>query len=564
MKKVFFYLIFIVIIGIALVSFWSYQKYFNKVEPEPLLFKVERGSIKEIVKVRGTVVSQKDFDLEFLFSGIVEKVFVKEGQQVNQNDFLMKLEITDFELEIRELTAQLAQVKANVRSQQAKLDELKKGARVEEIQIVETKLANSEKSLQDAVDSLEKIKEKAQANLDDAYSSALTAIQKTVIVGKSALLTLTDIQYAHFAGTDQDSIIVAEKKAIAVKALLGADNAGRMYTNSLSTLTGGAYSTVQKATVNLVYANIDLASSETFDALQKIKSAMEAVPVTSEWSLTEKTNMSAEKNNVSAEISTISNKQKTIITQKSANASSISSAEASVTGAKNILATAGDELILKKAGSTKEQITAQEAIVESGQADVQSVQAKIAGVQEKIKKSTLYAPADAKITKIWFEKQEIARPGQIAITLETSGHKIQTDVSELEIGKIRETDGNKVMVQFDAFPDLNLNGGVVSVEPKEIIKEGDKYYRVNIFIEPHNLEIRQGMSADLTILILSKDNILKIPELTIYKKDGKKFVTVFEGGRQKEVEIKTGISNGESIEIISGLNEGQIIAVFAD
>ncbi|MBI5023024.1 MAG: HlyD family efflux transporter periplasmic adaptor subunit [Candidatus Magasanikbacteria bacterium] len=564
MGKTSFYLIFTVVIGVALVSFWSYQKYFNKVEPEPLLFKVERGPIKEIVKVRGEVVSQKNFDLGFLFSGFVEKIFVKDGQQVNQNDPLLMLETTDFELEIRELVALLALSNANVKSQQAKLDELKKGIRVEEIQIVETKLVNSEKSLQDAADNLEKIKEKAQADLDDAYSNALTAIQKAVIVGKNALLTLTDIQYAHLLGTDQDAIAVAEKKAIAVKALLGADSAGRMFSNSLSILSGGAYSTVQKAAVNPVYVNIDSASLETLDALQKVKSALESVPVTFEWTSTEKINMSAEKNNVSAEISTISNRQKTIITQKSANASSISSAEAGVTGAKNTLATATDELILKRAGSTKEQITAQEAIVESGQANVQSVQARIAGVWEKIKKSTLYAPADAKITKVWFEKQELARPGQTAVTLETSGHKIQADVSELEIGKIREINGNKVLIQFDSFPDLNFNGEIISVEPKEIVKEGDKYYRVNVFIEPHDLEIRSGMSADLTILILSKDNILKIPELTIYKKDGKKFVTIFEESRQKEVEIKTGISNGESIEIISGLNEGQIVALFAD
>ena len=35
--------------------------------------------------------------------------------------------------------------------------------------------------------------------------------------------------------------------------------------------------------------------------------------------------------------------------------------------------------------------------------------------------------------------------------------------------------------------------------PKEIIKEGDKYYRTNIYVDEHGIEIRSGMNADLVI-----------------------------------------------------------------
>ena len=83
-EKISYYLIFIVIAGLVLVSFWVYQKYFSREETPPMLFKVERGDIREIIKVKGEAISQKEFNLEFPFSGIVEKVFVKEGEDVRQ------------------------------------------------------------------------------------------------------------------------------------------------------------------------------------------------------------------------------------------------------------------------------------------------------------------------------------------------------------------------------------------------------------------------------------------------------------------------------------------------
>ena len=146
----------------------------------------------------------------------------------------------------------------------------------------------------------------------------------------------------------------------------------------------------------------------------------------------------------------------------------------------------------------------------------------------------------------------------------TSGFKIQTDISELEIVKIKEKEGNFVIAKLDAFSDTEIKGKVFSIEPKEIVKDGDKYYRVNISIEQNNLEIRSGMSADLSIFVSSKDNVLKIPELAVVKKEGKNFVNVLEGKEQKEVEIKTGISDGEFIEITEGLTEGQTVVVSAE
>lgn len=522
MRKISYYLIFIVIAGSALIAFWVYQKYFEEEGPAPLFFTVERGGIREVIKVRGQVVAQKDFDLEFSFSGIVEEVFVKEGQEVYQGKPLVKLETTDFELERAQLEALLAQKRAN-------LDKLIAGPTGEDINVAEVKVANAETALEDA-------KKNFIDRLYDAFTKADDAIRNKVDQfissprSSSPQLNLPSGSDAQLESDIEWQRLLLENKLSAWKLSVAA----------LTTFSDFS-SFLEEAKTNL---------DDVRGFLDKVSLLLS---ITSAGATLSQTTLDGYRTDVS-----------TARTNVNTAIVNLTAAEEKLRTAESNLALAQKELSFKRAGTRSEDI-------EIAEAQVEETKSQIAATEEKIRKSTLYAPAAAKIVKVWFEEQELFRPGQAVISLSTSGHKIRADVSELEIGKIREVDSNDVLIKLDAFPGQEFKGRVVSVEPREIVKEGDKYYRVNVYLERHEEKVRSGMSADLDILISSKENILKIPELATYQKDGKKFVKVLEDKatvtrqvRYKEVEIETGISDGEAIEIIKGLSEGQIIAVFAD
>lgn len=155
----------------------------------------------------------------------------------------------------------------------------------------------------------------------------------------------------------------------------------------------------------------------------------------------------------------------------------------------------------------------------------------------------------------------------------TDGYKLQSDVSELDIAKVREQDGNNVRIVLDAFPNQQYDGKVVSVDAQEIIKTEDKYYRVNIIFDAAGANLRAGMSADATILSAMKKGVLRVPELAVYTDDRSKYVKVLLPGLDKAVSedslgrvpIKTGITDGDFVEITGGdLREGQIVAVSAE
>lgn len=538
MKKISYYLVFIVIIGIVFASFWGYQKYFKKKGPELLYFKVEMGSIQEIVKVRGEVAAEKDFDLEFPFAGIVKTIFVKEGQTAKKGDPLIKLETRDFELEKSQLEAKLSQGEAN-------LEKLIAGPTENDINILKTAKANAEETLNDAETNLKDVQAAAVNNLNQSYEDALNVLDDSYLEAYNSLNDSDLIQRTYFNGNDQEGLKVKGNRDKIKNAV------SKIKIRLDAVKNGVDYKDIDEALLEFKSS-----LNEIYDALSVIREQTETAVYRDSVSSTDKASLDTRKTNINAALSNIINSQQIISSAKLTNEANINAAEAKVDLAKGKVQSAKDALTLKMAGARSEDIK----IAES---KIQEIKSQISIIQEKIKKSTIFAPMDGKVVKIWLEERELFRPGAPAISLFSSGYKIQADVSELEIAKIKEgAEGNNVLIELDAFPGKKFESKVAFIEPKEVIKEGDKYYRINVYLNENEAALRSGMSADLTIYISFKDNALKIPEYAVYEKgSGKKFVKILENKKQKEVEVKTGISDGESIEIIEGLQEGQTVIV---
>ena len=511
MKKNSYYLVLIVIAGSVFVFFWIYQKYIKEEEPNFLLFNVERGAVQEVVKVRGEVVARQEFDLGFPFSGTIEGVFVKEGQTVNRNAPLMKLETTDFELEIKKLEAVFDQ-------KRAVLEKLIAGAAPEDIQVLETKVSNAEVALKESKNNLVDKLRDAFIKSDDAIRSKVDQFFNSPRSSDPKL---------NFSLADSQLKTDFERERTFVETLLVS---WKLETDRL-TASDNLASFTDAAKKNL-------AQIKSF--LDKAALILSVITASSNLS---QTTIDTYRSDISTARANIN----TAITNLSAAEEKLRTAESGVFLAQK-------ELAAKKAAARIED-------VEIAKAQIREIENQIAITEEKIKKSFIYAPGGAKILKVNFEKQEFYTAGQVAVSLSASDYKIQADVSELEIVKVRDINGNDVLARFDALPGQEFKGKVIFIEPKEIIKEGDKYYRVNVYLDKFTESLRPGMSADLIILISFKDEALKIPELAIYDKGGKKFVKILKDNQQKEIEVETGISDGENVEVISGLVEGQIVIV---
>ncbi|MEA3272694.1 MAG: efflux RND transporter periplasmic adaptor subunit [Patescibacteria group bacterium] len=530
------------VIVVLIIGGYFWNK--SKEEPEYDFIVVEKGDLTQEVSVTGQVKPAESVDLAFERSGKVGTVVVKIGDIVTSGQLLASL-ING------ELASDLLQKQANLEAEQAKLDEIKAGTRPEEIQQARTDVSNAEIALSDKEDNLENVRAQAIADLESDYSAALTSAESAATYGKSALLTLADIQQVHFNGSDSNSLDVADAKEVAVYSLLGESSAGRSDAEQISFYSGGAYGTAQNAVISPTHENIDLALTEIADALQDVKIALNAVPIIDDFTSTQETNISTAKTNVNSQITAVSSKRQAIAVQKATNASSVAIAEASVNTTRNTLANKQDTLTLKLAGYTPEQIAAQEAKVKSARASVGNIQAQI-------NKTIIRAPINGVITKQDAKVGEIitANIEMISIISEAE-FEIETNIPEADIAKIKVD--NNAMVTLDAYGDEEIfNARVITVDPAETIIEGVSTYKVTLQFIGENGRIRSGMTANIDITTAKLKNVISVPQRAVIYSGGEKVVRVLNDDETiSEVVVKTGVRglNGR-IEIIEGVEEG--------
>jgi len=541
----------LVIILMIVVVFAGLSAYFYFSGSKTLSYEttiVQKSDISQIVSVTGRVTPAQNVDLAFDRSGRITSLTVNVGDNVTAGQILATLNNAD-------LVAQVAQARASLANQQAQLNELKKGTRPEELQIAQTDIANDQKTLANAQTNLTNVRSTAQTTLEQVYNGSLSAAAKSVGVAINSLYVLTDIQYSHFMGSDQNSLALADVKSYAVLALLGGSDAGRWTSNALGQLNGGAKASVQKAQTNPTNSNIDRALSDIADALSKVKSALDATPVTTDMTATEKTNLSTEKSNINTEIITISGKQQAIDVQKSTNDYNITTAEISVTSAQNALAAAQDELVLKQAGSTPNQINAQQAQVNSAQANVDNLLAQLAKTILRTPIGGVVTTQDTKIGEI------VSANVPIISIISTAQFQIEANVPEADIAKVKV--GETASLTLDAYGSNAIFDTQV-IDPAETIIEGVATYKVTMQFTKEDERIKSGMTANIDILAAKKDGVLIVPQRAVVQKNNEQYVyIVLPNNQTQETKITTGLKGSDgNIEVTSGLNEGQKIVSF--
>ena len=144
---------------------------------------------------------------------------------------------------------------------------------------------------------------------------------------------------------------------------------------------------------------------------------------------------------------------------------------------------------------------------------------------------------------------------------------VEIKIHESYIEKIKP--GQKATVKVDAFPDKIFTGEVkkIALMPDPTLKWLNP--DINVYVAQIALNetfdfLKPGMSAKVEILVEKLENVLAIPILAVFFKEGKPFCTVLKGNRTEIRSVELGKSNDEIIEIKRGLSEGEIIVISSE
>lgn len=496
------------IIAIAIVFVVGVYYFFIRKAPEtnqPIF--VTKGTIVQDVRVTGKIKAAKSVNLAFERSGNVNVVNVDIGSIVYPGQVLM-------ELDMGELRANLNDAQAYVDVQTAKLEELKKGTRPEELAVSQSKVDSAQSSLQDAKQNLTDVLKDSNTKSDDAiYNKSDPIFINPRISSPQLNISVNDFSIESYLETNR----------LMIGAMLS------QWDIELSSLSlSSDLATYAKSSQSNIRT--------TKDYLDKVASAVNSLTPDSRTTQTQidtyRTNVSTARTNISTAIS------------------NITTAVEKLRDAESSLELAKKELLLSQAGNTAEQISAQEATVKQAQAKVATIQAQMNG-------AILRSPLAGIVTKKEISLGESASAHQLAISvISQSNLEIEAQVPEVDVGNI--TIGNRVSITLDAFSGETFTGHVTYIEPGETIIDGVVNFKVTIAFDKNDTRFKSGLTANLTIDTLKKDNVLMLPQFAILENDSGTFVRKISNGKTIDVPVSLGIhgQNG-MIEIISGVTEGE-------
>ena len=193
--------------------------------------------------------------------------------------------------------------------------------------------------------------------------------------------------------------------------------------------------------------------------------------------------------------------------------------------------------------------------------------------------ATITSPIDGVVlSKAVEEGQTVAAsfntPELFTIAQDLTDMRVIADIDEADIGGVKE--GQRVTFTVDAFPEDMFEGQVTQVRQQATTESNVVTYEVVISAPNNELKLKPGLTANVTIFTLEKNDVLTAPSKalrfmpneallhegqTIEDVDAQQKVWTLEGNVFKAHAVETGTTNGVLTEITSGINAGTEVLV---
>lgn len=223
------------------------------------------------------------------------------------------------------------------------------------------------------------------------------------------------------------------------------------------------------------------------------------------------------------------------------------------------------------------------AAVASAQGSVAQAKGSYDQARTNLDYTTIISPVDGIVISRAVEVGQtvaasLSAPTLFTIAQDLTKMQIYATVDESDIGKVHE--GGNATFSVDAYPETRFSGVITQVRNAATTVSNVVTYTVVVGVDNSELKLKPGMTANVTFVAASRENVLKIPTAALrfrpkaedgQKQEaqgklgpGQKRVYVLQGGRPAPVTISVGIGNDKETEVTGGdLAEGADIVLEA-
>lgn len=200
-------------------------------------------------------------------------------------------------------------------------------------------------------------------------------------------------------------------------------------------------------------------------------------------------------------------------------------------------------------------VTAQSATLRAQQAKDQ-----VAGFEDKLHSATVMAHTDGTLYSLPVAKGDFVRVGDALAQMADLRHvRVRAFVDEPDLGSLAPNQA--VQVKWDALPNRVWTGKIEQV-PKQVVARGSRSVgEVLCSIDNDKIELLPNVNVEVRILVNEQHHALVIPRGAVRYDNGQHFVFVYGGDEVHRRDIKVGAASQQKYEVVSGLKEGDRVAL---
>jgi len=470
-------------------------------------YTVARGNISATVTCTGEVYAPRQAALSFDVTRIpLIELKVAPGQQVKAGDVLARIDPTSLQRAVDQAQADLTVAQDNLEKTRNPYTQLDLTKAQLAVSTAEVALADAKKNLQ------------AVANPDIAALQA---------AADDAAVALKNAQ-AQLVAAQNDTSNAAQLRTLEYEAHWYEQN----YADAQVKFQKGQ---IDQQKLDWEYSNM-LAAEERL----RVAQAKADAAITSAQNQLSK----AEKANREAQDALAKGK-------RGPDPVELARAQNQVTQAQYNLDKAREDLAAIQAGPSAKD-------VEVAQAKVTSARATLEAAQAALKAATMTAPFDGTVVSVGAAVGDLVSSGTTVVTLaDLSNLQARAIIDETDIGNVQV--GQQATITFDAFPGVRFQGQVLEVPLQGTLSQNILTYQVPVSLKGiADVALKPGMTANITIAVGHRENVLLIPALAVQQGDQDNVVLVQDSPSQPPTEtpVVLGLSDGMYVEVKRGLNEG--------
>ncbi len=395
-----------------------------------------------------------------------------------------------------------------------------------------------------------------------SVTSTLSALRQSYNSTKTA--TDKSIQNAELAVTNAQSSVDQAKRSLN-QALLGVDSAKRTVENARNGVAQANRAVEQamrgvesaNAAVNNAQIGVDQAqeASDNAHALFEVGAAAEQDVTKADQALEQaKTALESARRGVVDAESAQANAQAAVTQAQS----SVADAEAGVVNANKTVEDARAGVTSAQRGVSSAQATAAQARAQQT-ASLAQIQASIDQINAQAELGTVKAPCAGTVTAVNIKRGSVASSAQPAVVIAEGGDvEVKVSVAEDVFTNIRA--GDEASVSISSVSEEPLTGRVGTLPVSANAQTS--LYDVTVDIPSSSTKPQIGAFATVTFYTDRREDTIAIPTEAILTGDNdEKFIFVADGDTAARIVVETGLVNDTDTEIVSGLNEGDLVVV---